>query len=168
MGGPSSSWYLAAVLLIFPFRLLKPDIVQIGGRQRRPPGCPLPFADFFGVPGHPAGMPDALKIRSEIALHLDGHPIFQQILLLGQQLRGQGAQALLGILAVGGAAEIHFGIEHALVPHRTLQRRVVSSLKNSISWPQWGIGSSKTEPRLPSSGCPVRGISFCCFFLIKQ
>jgi hypothetical protein len=60
-------------------------------------------------------MADPLEIASKIALHFNGHAVFQEILFLAQQFRRQVSQTLLSILTIGGTAKIHLWIQK-LVP----------------------------------------------------
>ena len=62
--------------------------------------------DLFDQPGHPTSMANSLKIIVKITLHLDSNPLLEQILLLGQQFRGQFTKTLAGIWTIGSATEI--------------------------------------------------------------
>jgi hypothetical protein len=109
-------------------------------------------------------MANPLKIAHEIALHLDGHPVFQKIVSLGQKLWREISKALLSKLAIGGAAKIHLRI-YELVPavlafpsglvleeFHTVATIGAFSLKNGPSLPVAGIlswafhGSPQTNP----------------------
>jgi hypothetical protein len=70
------------------------------------------FTDPVRISRYPGGMSYPFKIVSKVAFHLDGDTLNKKLLFLGQQFRRHGAQALLCIRAVRGAAEIHPGIDH--------------------------------------------------------
>ena len=57
--------------------------------------------------------------------HFYSHAVFQQIFFLGQQFGRQIPDALLGILAVGGAAKIHFGIDKPMTAAAALAGGVI-------------------------------------------
>jgi hypothetical protein len=59
-------------------------------------------------------MTDLSEILLEKAFHLDGHPVLEKVLLLGKQFRGKRADALVGVFAVGGAAEIQFRVQELM------------------------------------------------------
>jgi hypothetical protein len=96
---------------MFSLRLFDPDVVEIGCNQYHGQVALLLFADLLGIPGDPYGMSDPSKILFKIPLHLDGHSILEEILLLGNQLRRKVADALLRELTVRRTAKIHFRIE---------------------------------------------------------
>ena len=96
---------------VLPFGLMDADVMQVGRGQDHGHISPFTDADPLRISRHPCGVPDPFEVLLEIPLHFNGDPILQQIFFLGQQLFGQGPQALLGELAVCGAAEIHLGID---------------------------------------------------------
>ena len=109
------------------------NVVQIGGRENHREVALHGFADPLGVPRHPAGMADALEVVLEIALHLDRHPVLQQVFLLGRKPFRQRAQALLGIRAVGGAAEVHLRVDEAVAAFAALAGGVVLEKFNGLA-----------------------------------
>jgi hypothetical protein len=69
--------------------------------------------NLAGVLDHFQGSPDPFKISAKEFLDFRRYAVLKQIGPLGQKLRGHiGPQALGGEPAIGGAAEIHFGIEN--------------------------------------------------------
>ena len=74
--------------------------MQIGGRQNNRQIALLAFCDLLGIPGHPAALADAFEILFKVAFHLNGHTVLEQVLLLGDELRGQVADTLGRILTV--------------------------------------------------------------------
>jgi hypothetical protein len=70
-------------------------------------------------------MADALEVAPEIAFHLDGHAVLEQVFLLQQELLGQGADTLLGVLAVGCTPEIQIRVDEAVLAFGAFTGRVV-------------------------------------------
>ena len=90
-------------------------------------------------------MADAFEILSEIAFHLNGHPVLQQVLFLGHQFRGQIPETLLGILTVGGAAEIHLGVQDPLPAFFAAAGGIVFKELHLLRR-NWGTGSQRSSP----------------------
>jgi hypothetical protein len=102
-------------------------------------------------------MADALEVAPEIAFHLDGHPVLEQVFLLQQELFGQGADALLGVLAIRRAAEIQVRVHEPVLALRAFAGRVV--LEKLHTWHRiWGTAPRRWR-RASSRAYLVRGIS---------
>ena len=107
--------------------------------------------------GHPGGVADAFEILAEVALDGDGHPVLEQVFPAGQQFRRQIPEALFGILAVRGAAEIHLGVEHPLA---ALLAAAAGFVFEKFHLPAaLGARGFKNAPPVSSSGYLVRGIA---------
>ena len=85
----------------------------------------LCLADCFRMAGHVKGMLNPPGIGIKIFPHGNGDTVFEQIALPGDQLRRHGAKALFSMRTVGGAAKIHFRIEHSMTAFSAFPLAVV-------------------------------------------
>ncbi|VTR66351.1 hypothetical protein DESC_480061 [Desulfosarcina cetonica] len=135
---------------VFLLGLDDADVVQVGGTQYHGRVAALDAADPLGVTRHPDGVADTLEVALEIALHLDGHTVLEQIIGLEQEFLGQRADALLGILAVGRTAEIHVRIDEPVLAFWAFAGRVV--LKKLDAGAAFGACHLKDGAGLPIEG----------------
>ena len=117
---PRYRWTLLLLLagiitVVFLLGILNSDGVEKGSEQDNCRITTFLFHNLFCIPGYISGMADALKVPVEKPLHLDCHPIFQEVLPAGYQFRGKIPEALLSEFAVSCASKIHPGIDK-LVP----------------------------------------------------
>jgi hypothetical protein len=70
-------------------------------------------------------MADALEIGLQMPFHRNGHAIFEKLLLPGRQFGGQVAHTLLGVLAISGATEVHFGVDETMPAMAASARGVI-------------------------------------------
>jgi hypothetical protein len=130
--------------------------------------CLMLFPDLFGMPESACDMTDAFEVTLQVPLDRDSHTILEQIFLLGHQLRRQVSQALFGVLAVGSAPEIHFGVDESVPAAAASACRVVLeelhplpalgafNLKNRIRTPILGILSGAFHGPSPATACRKR------------
>jgi hypothetical protein len=92
---------------------------------------------------------DAFEIAFEVAFHLDGHPVLEQVTPLSQQFRRQRSQALLGILAVGGTTEIQPGVGETMAAGSAFAGGIVfEKLHNASAFWAFGIVNGAFTPIL--------------------
>jgi hypothetical protein len=92
-------------------------------------------------------MTDAAEVPFEVAFHFDSYPVFQEIPPLGEQLRRKLSQALLGVLAIGCATEIHPRVDHLVSAMVTPAGGFVLEKLNRTS--AFGAGGVEDGPRFP-------------------
>ena len=84
-------------------------------------------------------MPDPFEVHFEIAFHFHGHPILEKIFFLSQKLRGQGPQALFGILTIGCTTEIHVRIDKPVAALTTFSGGVIFEELHGVTT-FWALG----------------------------
>jgi hypothetical protein len=95
-------------------------------------------------------MANPFEILFEVALHLNGDPVFQEIVFLCEKLRRQFPETLFGKFAVSGTAKVHLRIDHLMATISTFPIGLVFE-KLYITPAIWTLGL-KDIARFPVAG----------------
>jgi hypothetical protein len=139
--------------------------MQKGGHQDHRRVSALLSGNFFGMPCNANAVADPSEVAPEMALHLNGHPVLEQVFLLSDEFRGHVSNALLGVGAVGRTAEVHVGVQKAVAASPAHTRGIVPEKLHVTATA--GALDLEDRPRFPVAAVLSRAFHECSSTLMQ-